>query len=49
MNEPQFDADEPECKSDGRQREGRRIAVEHEQDQPGEHHGRQIVADKCNH
>ena len=48
-DQAQFDADEAEEQPHGGEREGRRVAIEHEQDQPHEHQGRQIMVEEIDH
>ena len=49
LDQAKLDADEAEEQSDGGERERRRIAEQHENDQPREHQGRHVAAYEFDH
>ena len=48
-DDPHLDGDEAEEQADGREREGGGIADQQKDDQPPEHHGAEIGADRVDH
>ncbi len=49
IDQPQLDGDDAEEQADGGEREGGRVADHQKQDEPAEHHRRQILAQDVDH